>query len=66
MQLGMTWVSLEEAPANDTGINRLSFYFGAAGQALQESPDEAPNEQDKNKGKLLGVRVANLANKLKN
>lgn len=64
MQLGMIWVGLEETPFNDNGINRLSFYFGAAGQALQESPEEAPNEQDKQTGKLLGVRVAKLAKKL--
>ena len=66
MQLGMIWVGLKETPFNDNGINRLSIYFGAAGQALQESPEEAPNEQDKNTGKLLGVRVASLARKLKN
>ena len=66
MQLGMIWVGLEETPFNDKGINRLSVYFGAAGQAMQELPEEAPNEQDKNTGKLLGIRVANIAKKLTN
>ncbi len=66
MQLGMIWVGIKETPFNDNGINRLGFYLGAAGQALQESPDVAPNELDKNTGRLLGVRVANLAKKLKN
>ncbi len=66
MQLGMIWVGQDQTPLNDKGINRLSFYFGAAGQAMQEPPEEAPNEQDKETGRLLGVRVAHLAVKLKN
>lgn len=65
MQLGMIWVGLGETPFNAEGINRLSFYFGAAGQAMQEPPDKAPNEQDKNTGRLLGIRVATIAKKLK-
>lgn len=66
MQHGMIWVGLEQTPLNDDGINRLGVYMGAAGQALQEPLDEAPNQQDKETGKLLGVRVARLAQKLKN
>ncbi len=64
MQLGMIWVGLKETPFNDDGVNRLSFYVGAAGQALQESPDDAPNEEDKNTGKLLGIRVAEITKRL--
>lgn len=65
MQLGMIWVGQDQTPLNEKGLNRLSFYFGAAGQAMQESPDLAPNEQDKNTGRLLGIRVANLTKKLR-
>lgn len=65
MQHGMIWVGLEQTPFNDQGINRLCFYLGAAGQALKEPLDEAPNEPDKETGRLLGVRVASLAKKLK-
>jgi NAD(P)H dehydrogenase (quinone) len=61
MQLGMIWVGLGETPMNDKGINRLSFYFGAGGQAGMEPPDVAPNEADKLTGELLGRRVAELA-----
>ena len=64
MQLGMVWVGQDQTPFNEQGINRLSFYFGAAGQAMQEPPAEAPNEQDKETGRLLGVRVASFAKKL--
>lgn len=65
MQQGMIWIGQDQTPFNDKGINRLSFYFGAAGQAMQEPPEEAPNDQDKETGRLLGIRVANLAVKLK-
>lgn len=65
MQLGMIWVGHDQTPYNDKGINRLSFYFGAAGQAMQEPPEEAPNAQDKETGRLLGIRVATLTKKLK-
>jgi hypothetical protein len=46
------------------GPNRLSFYFGAAGQAMQEPPEEAPNKVDKQTGELLGRRVAEVTKKL--
>ena len=65
MQLGMIWVGQERTPFNEEGINRLSFYFGAGGQALQEPPDEAPNEQDKKTGRLLGIRVAGITKRLR-
>lgn len=64
MQLGIIWVGLEETPFNDSGINRLSFYFGAAGQALEEPVEDAPNAQDKDTGKLLGLRVAKITKNL--
>ena len=65
MQLGMIWVGLKETPFNQEGVNRLGFYYGAGGQALQEPPEEMPNEQDKNTGRLLGIRVAELAKKVR-
>ncbi|MDJ0570526.1 MAG: flavodoxin family protein [Pleurocapsa sp. MO_192.B19] len=65
MQHGMIWVGLEQTPFNDKGINRLCFYLGAAGQALHEPLEEAPNDQDKETGRLLGIRVASLTKKLK-
>ena len=63
MQQGMIWVGLGVTPLNDTGLNRLSFYFGAAGQAMLESPEEAPNAEDKKTGAFLGRRVAEVANR---
>ncbi len=50
---------------NDQGLNRLSFYFGAAGQALQEAPEVAPNAEDKQTGAFLGRRVVEVAKRLK-
>jgi len=64
MQHGMIWVGQAETPFNPDGINRLSFYFGAAGQAMQEPPTEAPNEPDKRTGYLLGARVATITQKI--
>ena len=58
MQHGMVWVGQAESPFNDKGINRLSSYSGVMGQAMQESPDVAPNEADKLTGETLGRRVA--------
>lgn len=59
MQQGMIWVGLGMIPGAD-GLNRLSFYFGAGGQAMQEPPEEAPNEVDKKTGAALGRRVAEV------
>jgi NAD(P)H dehydrogenase (quinone) len=61
MQHGMIWVGLDETPYNDKGINRLSSYSGAMGQAGQEPPDVAPNQADKLTGESLGRRVAEAA-----
>ena len=63
MQQGMIWVGLGMIPNNE-GLNRLSFYFGAGGQAMQEPPEEAPNESDKRTGEALGRRVAEVTKKL--
>ena len=65
MQLGMVWIGLPELPMNDKGINRRSSYSGVMAQAGQESPEVAPNAQDKLTGELLGLRVAQYAVKLK-
>jgi len=61
MQHGMVWVGLTESPFNDKGINRLSSYSGAMGQAMQEPPEVAPSEADKLTGESLGRRVAEAA-----
>ncbi len=63
MQQGMIWVGLGMMPSAD-GLNRLSFYFGAGGQAMQEPPEEAPNEVDKKTGELLGRRIAEVTKRL--
>ena len=59
----MIWVGLGMIPDTD-GLNRLSFYFGAGGQAGQKPPEEAPNDVDKKTGELLGRRIAEVTNKL--
>jgi NAD(P)H dehydrogenase (quinone) len=63
MQQGMIWVGLGIVPSTE-GLNRLSFYFGAGGQAMQEPPEVAPNESDKITGEALGRRVAEVTKKL--
>ena len=60
-QQGMIWVGLGETPINDNGINRLGGYVGAMGQAMQETVDLAPNQEDKLTGEALGRRVAEMA-----
>ena len=64
MQQGMIWVGLGMTSVNEDGTNRLGFYFGAGGQALMEPPAEAPNNEDKKTGMLLGHRVAQIASRL--
>ena len=61
MQHGMVWVGQAETPMNDKGINRLSSYSGVMGQAMMESPEEAPNAADKLTGEIFGRRVAEAA-----
>ncbi len=60
MQHGMIWLGLNELPA-ENGVNRLSSYAGAMGQARQEEPDVAPNGADKLTGESLGRRIAQAA-----
>lgn len=66
MQHAMIWVGLGMLVANADGTNQLGFYFGAGGLALREDPEDAPNEDDKKTGELLGTRVAELAKRFKN
>lgn len=61
MQHGMIWVGQAETPFNEQGINRLSSYSGAMGQAGNESPEEAPNAADKLTGAIFGRRIAEAA-----
>lgn len=58
MQHGMVWLGQDQTPFNEKGINRLSSYVGAMGQAYDEPPDVAPNEADRLTGEALGRRVA--------
>jgi NAD(P)H dehydrogenase (quinone) len=58
MQHGMIWIGLGEMPMQPNGVNRLGAFAGAIGQAMQESPDVAPNDADKLTGEVLGKRVA--------
>jgi len=65
MQHGMFWVGLGELPMQPNGINRLGSFGGAMAQAGFDSPEVAPNAEDKLTGELLGKRVAQFAAKLK-
>lgn len=65
MQHGMIWAGLGEMPMQPNGVNRLGSFAGVTAQAGMESPDVAPNGDDKLTGELLGKRVATLAAKLK-
>lgn len=65
MQHGMIWVGVDQIPDGE-GNNRLSIFFGAGGQALQEPPEEAPNEADRGTGEELGRRIAEITAKLSN
>jgi NAD(P)H dehydrogenase (quinone) len=65
MQHGMVWVGLGEMPMQPDGVNRLGSFAGATAQAGQESPDVAPNAEDKLTGERLGKRVAEFALRLK-
>jgi NAD(P)H dehydrogenase (quinone) len=62
MQHGMIWVGTGEMPTQPNGVNRLGSWIGAMAQAQpDESPDAAPNDEDKLSGELLGRRVAQIA-----
>lgn len=62
MQHGMIWVGTGELPGQPNGVNRLGSWIGAMALAQpNESPDLAPNDEDKLSGELLGKRVARFA-----
>ena len=65
MQHGMIWVGQAETPMNDKGINRLGSSSGVMGQAMMESPEDAPNAADKLTGEVFGRRVATFTAALK-
>lgn len=66
MQHGMVWIGLGELPMQPNGTNRLGSFSGAMAQAGFDSPDVAPNAEDRATGELLGRRVAIFASKLNN
>ena len=59
MQMGMIWVGLGMIPTVE-GLNRLSFFMGAGGQAMQEPI----NEVDQKTAEFLGRRVAEITLRL--
>ena len=64
MQHGMIWIGTGEMPMQPNGVNRLGSWIGAMGLAQPtESPEVAPNDEDKLSGELLGKRVAQFASK---
>ena len=65
MQHGMVWIGLGEMPMQPNGVNRLGSFSGATAQAGFDSPEVAPNVEDKLTGERLGQRVATFAAKLK-
>jgi len=64
LQHGMVWVGVGDSPTTGEGLNRLGIFYGAAGQALFEPPDQTPTAEDKRTGKRLGYRVACFARRL--
>ena len=63
MQHGMIWIGLGEMPMQPNGVNRLGSFSGATAQAGFDSPEVAPNVEDKRTGEVLGRRVATFAAK---
>jgi NAD(P)H dehydrogenase (quinone) len=65
MQHGMIWAGLPEMPMQPSGLNRLGSFIGAMSQARHDqTPEDAPNADDKLTGETLGKRIAELAVKL--
>ena len=59
MEHGMIWIGTGEMPMQPNGVNRLGGWLGAMALAQpQQSPEEAPNAEDKLTGEQLGRRVA--------
>ena len=63
LQHGMIWVGLEPIP-DESGINRLSFFYGVGAQAGPVPPEIEPGEPDLRTGESLGRRVAEVVLKL--
>ncbi len=62
MEHGMIWVGTGEMPGQPNGVNRLGSWVGAMALAQPEqSPEIAPNAEDKLSGERLGQRVAQIA-----
>lgn len=64
LQHGMIWVGLDQSPLNSEGLNRLSFYLGAAGQADYSGEAAAIMAGDRATGVSLGARVARITHAL--
>ncbi len=67
-QHGMNWISLGLLPgphaqddAAPGAVNRLGSYLGVMAQADNAGPDVTPPEGDRETARLLGVRVAEAA-----
>jgi NAD(P)H dehydrogenase (quinone) len=61
MEHGMIWIGTGEMPMQPNGVNRLGSWLGAMAQAQPEqSPEIAPNAEDRLSGERLGQRVAAL------
>ena len=64
MQMGMVWVGQDESPISGSGSNRLGIYVGAAAQPDYQAEPAALMPGDAEGGRLLGARVASLADRL--
>jgi NAD(P)H dehydrogenase (quinone) len=64
MQHGMIWVGQDVPPINREGLNRLSVYFGSAGQAEYGKGAVAVHATDLETARRHGARVAMLARRL--
>ena len=69
-QHGMLWVSLGQVPGNNSSqgspddVNRLGGSLGALGQSnADQGPEHGPSKADLESAKLLGQRVADIANR---
>jgi len=56
MQQGMIWVGLGMIP-NADGLNRLSFYFGAAGQPCKNPPKRVRTKSTRRRGNSWGAAL---------
>lgn len=64
MEHGMIWIGTGEMPGQPNGVNRLGSWIGAMALAQPEqSPEVAPNAEDKLSGEHLGRRVAQFVSR---